>query len=333
MATIDPGRLTVSVALCTRNGAAFVEAQLESILTQSRLPDEVIISDDASTDSTLEVVRATWARLAIGPGAPILRVISNETPLGVVENFEQATLACTSDLIALSDQDDIWLPGRLETMTARFDLDPSLDLLFSDAALIDAEGRPFGSLFAALEVDQEDLIQIRGEAAFAVLLRRNLVTGATAIVRRGLVDRAAPFASTWVHDEWLAIVAAATSRIDWLSEQLVEYRQHGSNQIGVAMPSLRYKIRRVLEPRGDRYANLLARSEELLDRLRALGVEAHILALAEGKVAHDRFRAGLPIGRLARIIPVLRSARSGAYARYCSRKRLDILRDLLQPQA
>ncbi|MCU1580511.1 MAG: glycosyl transferase family 2 [Rhodoglobus sp.] len=324
------GHLGVSIALCTHNGARFVEEQVRSILKQSELPVQVVLSDDASTDDTVALVEGLWADLD-PTGAPELVVLRNEAALGVVRNFQQAVEACNSELIALSDQDDVWAPNRLEAMSSRFELDPTLELLFSNATLIDAEGRPTGSLFEALEIDRQDLADIRLGDAFGVLLRRNVVTGATAVFRRELVERAIPFPPTWVHDEWLAIIAAATSRIDWMPDRLIGYRQHGSNQIGVAAPTLRYKVARVLQARGDRYTGMVDHSQVLLDRLRRLGVGDELIALTEAKVAHDRFRAGLPANRLARIAPVLRSASTGAYARFCSRKRLDILRDLLQP--
>lgn len=319
---------TVSVALCTHNGARFVAEQVRSILDQSEPPAELVVSDDASTDDTIEIVEREWR--ASG-GTTALRVIRNVEPLGVTRNFEQATRACTSDLVALSDQDDVWLPDRLAVMAKKFVADPSLGLLFTDADLIDASGLPTGSLFSALEIEPDELAAVKEGAAFPVLLRRNLVTGATVVLRRDLVERAAPFPLEWVHDEWLAIVAAATSAVDWMPERLVGYRQHGSNEIGVTAPTLRYKLRRVTQPRGTRYTGLLARSRVLLERLRALGADPALIALVEGKVAHDLFRATLPANRVARIVPVLRSAAAGDYDAYCSRRKLDIVRDLLSP--
>lgn len=321
-------RPSVSVALCTHNGARFVEEQVRSILNQTQPPDEVVLSDDASTDGTAELVESMWATL---DAAPVLVVLRNSVPLGVSRNFQQAAERCTSDLIALSDQDDVWEPRRIELMSARLSDDPSLDLLFTDATLVDSNGLPTGTLFGALEIDSRDLEEVRRGDAFPVLLRRNLVTGATTIFRRRLLLSAVPFPAVWVHDEWLAIIAAATSKIDWMPDRLVMYRQHGSNEIGVSAPTLRYKVKRVTEARGSRYTGLLARSRTLLERLLELNVDASIVALTEGKVAHDLFRATLPANRISRIVPVLRSAATGAYDRYCSRKRLDVLRDLLSP--
>lgn len=320
---------TVSVALCTHNGADYIEEQLRSILAQTHPVDEIIVSDDASRDDTIARIRSIVGE---SPEAPVLRVLLNDSPLGVTRNFEQAVQATTGDLIALCDQDDVWRSDKIAVMVDRFARQPHLSLLFSDAALVDERGESLSmSLFDALEVTAADLAALRGPDAFATLLRRNLVTGATAMFARDLLPTAAPFDPAWVHDEWLAIIAAATGTIDAVPEQLISYRQHGGNQIGVASPTLRYKLRRMLEPRGTRNTDLAQRSAHLHARLDALGVGAPITERARDKAAFEDARARLSPRRLRRIPRVLALARSGDYERFASQGRRDILRDLLQP--
>ena len=329
-ASPDGAPPTVSVALCTYNGAPYVRQQLVSILAQTVPPAEVIVSDDGSTDRTVELVRAVWERQR--PPGTTLRLLVNETPLGVVRNFEQAMGACAGEVIALSDQDDMWRPDKLELMLAQFGARPDLGVLFTDARLVDDDGQPFGSLFAALEISSADLAAFGSGAAFGTLLRRNLATGATMLLRRSLLDAARPFPAIWVHDEWLAILAAATSTIDWLPERLIDYRQHSRNQIGAAKPTLRRKISKVLEPRADRYELLAARADVLVERLDELGADPAVIELARRKAAHERFRAALPASRPRRVRAVLAADRAGDYAAFSSRGRADVLRDLLQPQ-
>ena len=323
--------LTVSVALCTHNGAAYVEAQLRSVLEQTRPPAEIVVSDDASTDGTLLVVERVFDDYS--DSGVRMRVIRNEVALGVVPNFEQAMLACESDLIALCDQDDRWRDDRLETVVRRFEAETDLLLLHTDARLVDAQGVPLPhSLFDALEVSAVERDEIHGGRAFAALMRRNLVTGATAVVRRELLAVATPFPSPWVHDEWLAVIAAAFGHMDFTDDLTIDYRQHGSNQIGVRKLGLRGKIGRVVEPRGDRNKYLFERATVLLGRIDGLGdrISPEIRGIARDKVAHQRVRAVLSDHRVARVVPVLREARTGRYSRY-SRGFGDVLRDLLQP--
>ncbi len=327
---------SISVAMCTRNGASYVGEQVASILRQELLPDELIVSDDASTDDTVAIVRSIFEEL--DPASPAARVgltvLENVDPLGVTKNFEQAVRATSGDLIALCDQDDRWHSDRLTRQAAEFESRKDLELLFTDAVLVGAEGNPLGfTLFESLELKSADIELIRDGHAFPLLLKRNLATGATIMFRRGLLTRALPFPLEWVHDEWLAIIGAATSRIDLLDEHLVDYRQHGSNEVGVRQPTLLVKMQRVLEPRGDRNVLLAVRSQRLVERLDALSIEVSAKTLREArtKTEVEAWRAALPAHRLRRAGAILRADRRGWYADYCSQGRLDMVRDLLQP--
>ena len=106
--------MKISIAMCTYNGAEFLSAQLQSILTQSRPPDEIIICDDRSTDDTQSLLRKFAAESAI----PI-NVHINDQNLGSVKNFERAICLCTGDVIALSDQDDVWRNDKLQLFEER----------------------------------------------------------------------------------------------------------------------------------------------------------------------------------------------------------------------
>jgi glycosyltransferase involved in cell wall biosynthesis len=318
----------ISVALCTHNGARFVEQQVASILAQSRLPDQLVVSDDASTDDTIAIVE----RL-VAPSPVELVVLRNEVALGYVANFEQALRATDGELVALSDQDDSWHPDRIEAAAAFFEADPELLMVHSDAVLVDEHGAGLGhTLFDALGVTAGERAEAASGDELAVLLRRNLVTGATAMFRRRAVDLAVPFPDHWVHDEWLAMIATSVGRGMLLDEPLVDYRQHGSNQIGVTRLGLRGKIGRILEPRSGRNVYLASRAAVLVDRLEALGADVRpdALARAREKLAHLRVREAFSRHRIARLVPVLREAATGRYGRY-SRGGGDILRDLLQP--
>ncbi|SOD30461.1 Glycosyl transferase family 2 [Variovorax sp. YR752] len=323
--------LDVSVALCTRNGARYLPEQVRSICAQTPLPREIVLSDDGSTDDTLAVVRDTLAQCGVADQVA-LRVFSNTPPLGVTRNFEQAARACSHELIALCDQDDAWHPGRLARMVAQFEARPDLLLLHTDARLVDAELKPLGStLFHALEVQPAELAAIANGEAFGVLLRRNLVTGATTMFRKTLLDTALPFAPEWVHDEWLAAVAAAIGRVDVLPEPTIDYRQHASNQIGARRLTLSEKMAKAFAERGDKHVARLRRAEALLLRLQQLGarVPAAYLEAQRAKVEHQRFRAELPAARPLRLLPILVEAARGRYARF-GRGGHAIAQDLLE---
>lgn len=224
------------------------------------------------------------------------------------------------------------MPHRLERALAEFDARPSLTLLHADARLVDEHGEPVGgTLLEAIEMTVAERDLYRAGAAFDALLRRNLVTGATTMFRRSLVETAAPLPPGWVHDEWLGIIAAATGEVDVIEVPLIDYRQHGGNQIGAARLSFVGKLRRMLEPRRARNERLAANSAVLVDRLDRLdGVALEHRAAAREKAEHERVRNGYPASRWRRLGPVLRERRTGRYA-LSARGDADVVRDLLQP--
>ena len=327
---------TVSVALCTHNGARYVREQVTSILAQTLLPIEIVVSDDASSDDTLAIIRSTvaeWAASGLETSVQLV-VLENTRPLGVTANFEQAIRATSGSLVALCDQDDRWRSDRLESATAQFTKRADLDLLFTDARLIDGDGGVLpATLLSTLEVGPRDRSVVHSGEALKLFIRRNLATGATVMFRRGVLTEALPFPRTWVHDEWLATLTACLGRVDLLDEALVDYRQHTSNQIGVVSPTLKRKISRVFEPRGARNALIAAKFQDLADRLRSLGdrVPAEVLRSVSEKVDAETSRAALPSNRLARIPWIFRALERKWYANYFSQGWRDVFRDLLQP--
>jgi glycosyltransferase involved in cell wall biosynthesis len=316
----------ISVALCTHDGAAFIEEQLRSILAQSVLPGQIVLSDDGSRDDTIALAAAVIA--ASGHGVDF-RVIRNEAPLGVARNFEQAILACSGEFVILSDQDDVWLPDRVAQALAVFESRPAVSLVHGDARLIDDGGASLhATLFEALGMGAAEVAAIHEGRGFELLVKRNLVTGATTMLRRALAEDAAPFPDGWLHDEWLAIVAAARGELDVVDAPLISYRQHGSNQVGVEKLSTAGKLGRMLEPGADRSARLLVRATALADRLPVLAPTR--AGAAREKLAHERMRSALPAARAGRIVPVLRELRTGRYSTF-GRGTADAARDLLQP--
>jgi len=324
----DVSAPSVSVALCTRNGAAYLREQLASVFAQTVPVAELVLSDDDSGDESVAIVRDAAAAASV-----TLTVLENRPPLGVTKNFEQAVRQARGEFVALADQDDVWHPDKLARALAVFD-DPAALLVHTDARLVGPDGATLGAtLFDHLEVSGQELLLEESGRGFDAVLRRNLATGATVVFRRSLLERALPFPTSWVHDEWLAAVAAAYGGLRVLREPTVDYRQHGANEIGVAAPSLRNKVARVArEPRGDRNRVLGEKFTELAARLAALdGLPADVTAAANDKAEFERRRAGMSRIRALRLASVARLAASGAYPRFASQGLLDIARDLLQP--
>ena len=323
--------LKLSVVLCTYNGTAFLRPQLDSLLAQSRLPDEVIVSDDGSTDETWPILRG-FADRASMRGIHVKLEQRGEN-VGYVANFSCALKAAKGDVLLLCDQDDIWRNDKLEIIERRFELDDTLLLVCSDAQLVDERSAPLGyTLFKALELTGDEQASLVKGRAFDVLLRRSMVTGATAAFRRKLLEVALPVAAGWIHDEWLAVVAASLGKVDAINELLIDYRQHGNNQIGVQKRGLAEKWRDLVRRRRLQFRAEVLRLNALLEHLQRLypKVPQERLDQVREKRDHLANRAELGARSLFGRIPmILEEARQGRYNRYGTGAR-SMLRDLLR---
>ena len=311
--------------MCTYNGEAFLPVQLASIAAQTRLPDEMIIRDDGSSDATLRLVDE-FAKTA---GFPV-RVIRNEVNLRSTKNFEAAISDGSGDLIVTADQDDRWRPEKLKTIEAVFENSPKVGLVFTDATLIDGDGQSLGvSLWSTVKFrDDLQRMMIRNHG-FDALLRRQVVTGATMAFRASFRDLVLPIPPSWVHDEWIAILIAAVAEIRPIVTPLMEYRRHAHNQVGVAGITPMERTRRSLnspfayfEAKAEDYGQLRQRIAEKLPE------RPDLLARIDGKIRHYRARSAMPTPRLLRLPTVLGELVSLRYTRY-SGHTLSFLRDIM----
>lgn len=218
---------TISVALCTYNGARFLEEQLASLQAQIRCPDELIVCDDRSTDKTVQLLEA-FARIAPFP----VRIHVNPANLGSTMNFDRAMRLCTGSLIAFCDQDDIWHSTRLSACAEAFQHDPRLELVFSNGQLIDEAGTQIpGRLWDKFTFDPAIRKRIQ-HGDMLPLVRYRFVTGATVMFRSHLREYVCPAAGEWLHDGWIAAFAACLGGVGFLDEPLIRYRIHPQQQIG-----------------------------------------------------------------------------------------------------
>lgn len=328
-----PTKSTISVALCTYNGAPYLPEQLASIANQTRLPDEMVVCDDCSSDDTVPILEGFAAKVPF----PV-RLHVNAVNLGCTKNFEQAIGLCQCEFIALSDQDDVWEPTKLARSAEVLERDSGVGLVFTDARLVGAALEPLGSRLQDHFVSHRDRAKVAGGRATAVLLRRTLVTGATAMFRSRFLTDILPIPEGWVHDAWLALMVSVRARLEFIAEPLMRYRLHGDNQIGVPDRGATSQAHRVF--RGGR-ADLLADAAlwgPAMERIAALTAEQGdalnsqeremIMARLTAKQAHMRVRGTLPLSRPRRLRSIGAELLSGNYHRYSAGFR-SVARDLL----
>lgn len=329
----------ISVVLCTYNGAPYIAEQIHSILAQTLPATEIILSDDGSSDNTVEIAQSLLESAQINKlWRGYFTILTRSEPVGVAENFYLACLETKFPFIVLCDQDDIWESNKLELQSQIMMQRPDLLLSHSDAALIDENNAVLPlSLFETLGVTSREFRSINSGKALDVFLKRNLVTGATVMMKRVVLNLAGPIPRGWIHDEWFALVASVAGGVDASVEKLIRYRQHDSNVIGVTKLSFKNRISKLREPRTERNYNLYERANSLLlwFEMSQLGKDTSefyaLRHLFRENLRHQRARINLPDNQMKRIIPVLIELLSGRYSLF-GRGLQDVLRDLVQPE-
>jgi glycosyltransferase involved in cell wall biosynthesis len=319
-------RPRISVALCTYNGSRFLDEQLASIREQERPPDELVVCDDCSGDATVAKLEK-FARDSTFP----VRVVVNRTRLGSTKNYSEAIALCNGEIIALSDQDDIWNKMRLRKTEEVFIRRPSAGMLFSDADLIEEDSSPAGvRLWKSVRFGYFQRLLLQRDRAAQALLRHNVVTGATMAFRSSLREIVLPIPDIWIHDGWIALLASFFSEIVALNDPLIQYRRHRAQQVGVS-PSLRSQIARAKSGSLGHYSLQAEQYEIAHQRLHPYArteKQKEILRCLTGKVRHSLTRARMPEHRIARIPLVTKEFVTMRYTLY-SRGLTSAIRDLL----
>lgn len=221
--------MNISVVMCSYNGEKFIEEQLVSILSQDKLPYEIIICDDQSTDGTVAIIEKIRMQNHTVP----INLFINKTRKGYTKNFEEALKKAKGDILALSDQDDYWEPNKLSAIAERFEKNKNLELIFTNAHIVDAKLQHKGySLFESVGLGIYKKNKLKKGNYFEELLKYNFVTGATMAFRKEILKQALPIPETWVHDAWISLVVSINSYIEFIDVPLIKYRQHSNNQIG-----------------------------------------------------------------------------------------------------
>ena len=199
-----------SVVLASFQGERYIAEQLRSILPQLAPEDEVVVSDDASTDRTVEVVAAL--------ADPRIQIIANSSRAGYARNFERAIARSRGDPVYFSDQDDVWLPGKIAALDAALRSSP---LVASDAIVVDEN----------LQMLQQSFFTLRGTGGFspARIFFKPTIIGATLACRRQYLASLLPVPAGIPHDFWLSLNAALDRALAVVDTPQILYRRHGTN--------------------------------------------------------------------------------------------------------
>ena len=221
--------MKISVALTSYNGERYIREQLQSIVGQTRQPDEVILCDDTSTDGTVGIIRAFMEE----NDCKGWRLTVNPRNTGYIANFRQALALCSGDLIFLSDQDDRWHPEKIERMAALFEQNENMQALACSYETIDAEGKPLSNVLPlysrAKRWGKGSLHRIRGSVFYS-----NIAQGCACAFRKEVAEEYLQKGKDCrlPHDWALNLLAFSRGGLYYLKEAFLDYRVHGENTIG-----------------------------------------------------------------------------------------------------
>ena len=279
---------SLSVAMCTYNGSKYLQEQLNSIAEQTQLPDEIVICDDGSTDSTLQILdefkkNATFQVI----------IYHNEKRLGSTKNFEKAINLCKGDIIVLSDQDDVWLPHKIEKLEHTFKNNPVIGYVFSDAIVVDDKLFPLGyTMWKSILFTMYQRRLFKNGHQVEVLLKHNVVTGATMAFRAEIRNWVLPISDQWVHDAWIALLLSAIGiKGDFIEEPLIKYRQHHQQSIGGRKLNLHEQFQKACNT-GSEYYNIMANEFECINKrlISTNKLTKKTKKLFEAKIEHLKIR-------------------------------------------
>lgn len=220
----------ISIALCTYNGAGYLEEQLLSIVNQTYSNIELIVVDDCSTDDTQAILDRFSATY------PVTRVYRNDRNLGFNKNFQKAISLCKGEYIAIADQDDIWLPQKLEILRANIG---DNWLAYSNSELIDSEGKQLGRQILNFQ-------PASGKKSYKGLLLYNSVTGHTMLMKQEFRDYFMPIPAEGYYDWWIGFIAVYHQKAVYVNQCLTQHRIHQTSTTFTIYNTQRKEKRQIL---------------------------------------------------------------------------------------
>lgn len=217
--------MKISICIATYNGSKYIREQIDSILPQLGESDEIIISDDSSTDNTLEIVRSYKDKR--------IKIFSNNKFHSPIFNFENALKQAKGDYIFLSDQDDIWMENKVDKMMEAL---KQFSLVVSDCYVVDKD----------CNIIRESFFHAKPATGIMKNLIKNNYLGCCMAFRRELLSKALPFPKRIaMHDIWLGLCGTLFYKTTFIPDKLIMYRRHGGNASPTAEKSnygLMYKL-------------------------------------------------------------------------------------------
>ncbi len=216
----------IDVLLATYNGEKYIKEQIDSILKQTYKNIRLIISDDCSTDNTVRILEEYKEK------DNRIEIYTQTENLGVVKNIEFLLKKVENELYMLSDQDDVWLPEKIEKSIKTLK-EQNADLVFGDLVVVDKDLNTIYPSFGDFMLLNDKIKKYIGTNKINYLY--NCVTGCTVLSKKNLIEKILPFPTTskyLIHDFWIGLIVSINGKMAYMPEKYIKYRQHGNNEVG-----------------------------------------------------------------------------------------------------
>ena len=222
--------MDVSVAMCTYNGTPHIQDQLDSILSQTHPPSEIVVCDDGSSDGTTEILENYHKN-----HSKLIEIHSNEQNLGITNNFEKCIRLCSGDVIALSDQDDVWEKTKIQRQIDAMQ-ETDADLAFHNTIITDESLNKVDDYWSRISYTPGLVKDV--ELSIRDLLKGNFISGHTMMFRSQLKDALLPIPESWMYDYYISIKSIIAEKVVDIDDCLVKHRYHEKQTTGAQLPSL-----------------------------------------------------------------------------------------------
>lgn len=264
----------ISVAIASFNGEKYIRKQIESILNQTRKVDEIVISDDGSTDKTLAIIKDISAHTNI----EIVQIKNNKNH-GYCGNFENAIKNTKGDIVFIADQDDVWMPDKVEKVVQLFSDFRDCNAVITNGNIINQNEQVLSDSLTSSFTVTDYIMHLDGPEWLELSVSRPLCNGMALAISRTLFSEILPFPDTTIgHDHWIVFNSILTHGCYHLDEKLVSYRLHGNNTAGNKVykgkPVERLiRIRKRLQSSESMSKNILMMSEAIQKKLHVHGLD------------------------------------------------------------
>jgi glycosyltransferase involved in cell wall biosynthesis len=301
--------------MTTYNGERFLQEQLDSFLQQTCLPDELVVCDDGSHDRTIAILESFSSR------APFpVRIYRNNANLGYSKNFEKAGSLCTGDIIAFSDQDDVWDAQKLEKFAKIMTDDPEVGFIFCDADIVDEELNSLGfSFWNFHNISKTFAIFSKGEL-LDYFFNYDFILGAVTAIRKCIYTSLVPIPPSWVYDDWLPFASSVVSKVVKLPYEFNKYRKHINQSCGLRKIN-RSIIEKIIDNSyKDTRAHFFNKEIKWLNGFIYLYknnlIDGTIMRKIDEVIFHCDKRANIPYNIMHRIPFILNEIISGRYHKF-----------------